>query len=163
MRRFVITGVNPEPWAIGTVNCWGKGRGTISPNEKVVVYQQALREELKRYPEANEEEMPDWPQDLYLYYVRSTAGGQPADVTNLNKSTEDALQGILFHNDRGNRRVTGEILDQGPNVIHPGVIIAIQDYLPDFQENEDLMDLLVTATPVAFEGSDYEIPEDPFE
>ena len=162
MRRFVITGINPEPWAIGPVVGYGRAGGrTVAPNPKVQTYQKAVREELEK--QVGDDDFSPWEQDLYLFYVRSTAGGQPADVTNLNKSTEDALQGILFANDRHNRRVTGEILDQGPNIIYPGIIIVVQDYLPDFQVNEDLIESLVTTAPTAFEGSDYEIPEDPFE
>jgi len=161
--RIVIRGINPEPWAIGTVNAWGKGRGTISPNLKLLNYQNAIREELiNRLDSGGTVPVPLWAQDLYIMYFRSTERGQPADVTNLNKATEDALQGILFGNDRINRKVTGEIIEQHPNVEHVGLIIILRDYEFDPDEHDALMDEMVLAPAVAFENSDYEIPEDPF-
>ena len=158
--RIVIRGINPEPWAIGTVNCWGKGKGTISPNIKVLNYQKALQEELSlRNLEPSE---PLWAQDLHILYFRSTERGQPADVTNLNKATEDALQGILFANDRINRKVTGEIIEQHPHVEHVGLIIEIKDYDFDPDVHDALMAEMVSKPAVAFEGTDYTPPDEDY-
>lgn len=160
---IVIQGINPEPWAIGTINAWGKGKATMSPNPKVENYKLAIREDLERRISDFTPRI-GWPVDLFIWYVRSThGGGQPADVTNLNKATEDALQGILFGNDRFNFRVGGDILEQGPHVEYPGLIIKVEDYYIDPNVKQQLMNMLVTAEPVEFEGNDYEIPEDPFE
>jgi hypothetical protein len=157
---IVIQGINPEPWAIGTVNCWGKGKGSISPNPKVVNYQQAIREELEHQGIQMVNGL--WAQDLYIMYWRSTERGNHADVTNLNKATEDALQGILINNDRDNRKVTGEIMEQHNHVEHVGLMIEIKDYEYDDERHERLSQMMVARKPVAFEGSDYVDPGDVF-
>ena len=161
--RIVIRGINPEPWAIGTVNCWGRGKGTISPNLKMLNYQNALREELtERLDSGGTVKLTGWALDLHIYYFRSTEHGQPADVTNLNKATEDALQGILFTNDRINRKVTGEIIEQHPMVEHVGLIIVLNEYEFVHDFHDELMTEMYQAPSVAFADTDYEIPEDPF-
>ena len=161
--RIFIRGINPEPWAIGTINAWGKGKGSMSANPKVVNYQNAIREDL----EQQGLEIPpfltaSWPLDVTFQYFRSTERGQPADVTNLNKATEDALQGILFGNDRYNRRVTGDIIAQGPDVEHVGIVIDITTYQYNPDEHEVLEELIRLEPISAFQDSDYVIPEDPF-
>ena len=165
IQRYEIKGINPEPWAIGPVTGYGKAGGRkVAPNPKVVNYERAVREALEQMGAGMNLDTL-WPKDVTFYYVRSTAdGGQPADVTNLNKATEDACQGILYGNDRNNRRVMGDILEQGPDVKHPGIIVVVQDYWIDPTIKEQLIESLVSDTPVAFAGSDYTIPEDdPFE
>ena len=156
--RLVIRGINPEPWATGTVNCYGKGRGTISPHPKVVNYQNAIREEL----DGIEQPSGNWPLEVRFFYARSTERGQPADVTNLNKATEDALQGILFGNDRHNRRVTGEILVQGPDVKDVGIIVWITPYTPDPDDVEDMLEELQMPTMQAFSDTDYQAPDEDY-
>jgi hypothetical protein len=159
--RLVIRGINPEPWAIGTVNCYAKGKGTISPNPKVVNYQLALREEILDRIEITGIKPAEslFTQDLSLFYWRSTERGQPADVTNLNKSTEDALQGLLFSNDRMNRKVTGEIVEQHRHVEHVGLIIILQDYMLDVELHDALSAEIVALPHPAFQGVDYTPPD----
>ena len=65
---------------------------------------------------------------LEFFFWRSTGRGQPADVSNLVKSTEDALQGALFENDRIVRRVCGEIVEQFASLESPGILIRVSDY-----------------------------------
>ena len=101
-------------------------------------------------------------QDLYLYYWRSTERGHPADVTNLNKSTEDALQGLLFANDRINRRVTGEIMEQHRHVEHVGLIIVLQDYEHDPVVYDEMSAEMVALPHPAFQGTDYEPPDEEY-
>lgn len=48
-----------------------------------------------------------------------------ADSTNMQKLTEDALQGILFKNDRDNVMVSGQIIAQD-TLTSPGVLIMCQ-------------------------------------
>lgn len=161
--RIVIKGINPEPWAIGTINAWGKGKADMSANPKVVNYQKAIREDLEQqgytgeYPFAG-----GWPLHVEFFYYRSTERGNQADTTNLNKATEDALQGVLFGNDRNNRRVVGEIMEQGPDVEHVGIVIDIWPHEFDPVLHEELAELIRLEPIRAFQDSDYEIPEDPF-
>jgi Endodeoxyribonuclease RusA len=161
--RIVIRGINPEPWSTGNVICYGKGRGTLSPNLKMLNYQNAIREELTdRIDSGGTPPVDVWAMDLHIYYFRSTERGHPADVTNLNKATEDALQGILFANDRINRKVTGEIIEQSPHVEYPGLIIVLRPYefVPD--EHEDLLAEMVHAPTRAFENVDYTPPTEEY-
>lgn len=109
---YVIRGVNPIPWTAPEVSVGRKKGGGFYPQ----VYSSA---ELKNYQEAIKEEIlgnyPDAPiiEDeigLTFYFWRQIAVGltgsgkrsrtHDADATNLQKSTEDALQGVLFKNDR---------------------------------------------------------------
>jgi hypothetical protein len=74
---------------------------------------------------------------LYFYFWRRREEYQTpqarshrkheADVTNLQKATEDALQGVLFKNDKDVREVHSVLIAQGPDV-EPGVVIGIDQY-----------------------------------
>ena len=47
---ITIQGVNPEPWAAGIANAGRRGgtvKASMSPNAKLQVYQNALREEVE--------------------------------------------------------------------------------------------------------------------
>jgi hypothetical protein len=157
VTRLVIKGINPEPWAIGTVQVFGRN-GKISPNLKLVTYQQALREELQGTPETD----LLWAKTLHCMFFRSTERGQPADATNLLKATEDALQGVLWPNDTINRKVTGEIIEQGPHVEHVGIIIEYDDYDFDPDEHSALLAEMVAAPVRAFQDQDYQPPEEDY-
>lgn len=140
-RVFHIVGyVNPEPWSVGTAYATrtksGAMRGGISPNKKVQAYQKALREELLSLPMVRMLEPGDAGLCLRLWFwrqieVSNKAGrrvtGHIADVTNLQKSTEDALQGILFENDNAVRWVCSEIIEQEASTV-PTIAIEVWHY-----------------------------------
>lgn len=105
---FVLPGINPTPWTSPEVSIGRKG-GKVYP----MVYASA---ELKNYKnsvkQAMEERYPDIEPiedevGLRIYFYRRLdemrgnrrRKGHVADATNLQKATEDALQGILFKND----------------------------------------------------------------
>jgi Holliday junction resolvase RusA-like endonuclease len=48
-----------------------------------------------------------------------------ADLTNMQKATEDALQGILFVNDKDNNDVHSIVVEQGPDVVGR-VVLSIE-------------------------------------
>lgn len=59
------------------------------------------------------------------------------DVTNMQKATEDALQGVLFKNDNSTREVHSYLIEQGPEV-RGRIVIGIEplgDALPDILNN----------------------------
>lgn len=141
-KQWFYIDINPEPWAIGPIGI-GKKNGKffpyVGPNEQLVTYQEAIKE---YFQELNPEFM--YPKDkegrqyiLNLYFWRRldkyiTASGvtkykNSADATNLGKSTEDALQGILFINDRFVRRITSTIVEQDVETL-PGVAICIESF-----------------------------------
>lgn len=119
--------INPEPWAIGPLGTGRRGGkiwAYIGQNQQLKTYQEAVAEEVG--------EQPLLEGDIYLLFlfwrqVLSEHNKNYADVTNLQKSTEDALQGVLYKNDRATRRVTSLLMAQGPDV-EGRVIIGIEQY-----------------------------------
>lgn len=138
----IVTHVNPEPWAVGKAYAartkTGAVRGGISPNKKVQSYQRALKDELKDLPGIKMHEPGEHGLVLRLWFWRQIevasrgerkSSGHIADVTNLQKSTEDALQGILFENDSSIRFVVSEIVEQEVSTI-PTIAIEVWRYPP---------------------------------
>lgn len=121
---YWVTGINPEPWTAGTAYRRPKGAG-IAKDGKLRAYQEALAEE---FPLQNAHACKhNGELAVTFYFWRSSAHGNQADATNLQKATEDALQDILYGNDRTNRDVRSIIVDQGPNV-SPHILIEIQKF-----------------------------------
>lgn len=134
MLWFVIP-VNPEPWSVGTISY-----KRISPSPNLVAYQNAIREEL-----SDVDMLPEEYRSITFYFFRQQAQyidmrdkvrtRNQADATNMQKATEDALQGVLFDNDREVRDIRSVIVQQGPHVLMPGVIICAEEFvvpeLPD--------------------------------
>src|SRR4051794_39473343 len=97
--KWFVLHINPEPWAVGSIS--GK---RISPNPNLVAFQSAVREELEG------QTLPRDFRKLEFFFFRQTAKyidtsdhvrqRNQADTTNCQKALEDALQGVLFHNDR---------------------------------------------------------------
>lgn len=126
-HKYFILHINPEPWAIGEVSRTKHG-ARISPNPNLAAFQNAVREEL-----SEAKMLPDDFRKLTFYFWRQQARyidtkdrirqRNQADATNMQKALEDALQGVLFKNDREVRDVRSVIVDQGPHVKEPGIII----------------------------------------
>lgn len=128
---WYILEINPEPWAVGPVQVYRKGAkigGTVGRNQQLAAYQEAIKEALADYDiEPIEGEV-----DLTMFFWRHRAEYEThqarthrkheADGTNLFKATEDALQGVLFKNDRDVKHGDWWIMKQGPNVIGKTVI-----------------------------------------
>jgi len=125
MITYWVTGINPEPWAIGSPYRRGsKGLG-ISPNGKLKAYQEALREE---FPLQNaHHQMHEGDLQVTFYFWRSSSHGNIADATNLMKATEDGLQKILYANDRSNRDVRSIIMEQTPET-SPHILIEVDQF-----------------------------------
>lgn len=154
MTWYVIP-VNPEPWAIGTPQVGRKGGKffpKISPNPQLVAYKQAVAEAL-----ADAEPLPEGEYALRFYFWRrlddyETQSGRRhrkhwADATNMQKATEDALQGVLFGNDRNVRDVRSEIVHQGPEVDGLIILRAENWTLPDLSEIPASLFIDATYTP----------------
>lgn len=124
-RTWFCIGVNPEPWGVGPLGVGrrgGKVFPTMGQNAQLAAYQEAIREEL------GDGIVPiEGKQVVRFYFWRNqatyvtTTGLQHtkhiADATNMQKALEDALQGILFENDRDTWDIRSVIVDQGPEVI----------------------------------------------
>jgi len=130
---YVLPGINPVPWTSPEVSI-GKKNGKMFP----MVYASA---ELKTYKESVKEEMNDrYPElepiedevGLRLYFYRRLdemkgnrrRKGHVADATNLQKSTEDALQGILFVNDKQVIHAESWVMAQH-DAVEPCIIIEL--------------------------------------
>lgn len=126
---WFVLDVNPEPWAIGDLSVGRRG-GKVFPqvgrNQQLHNYKMAIKEAIGS---------PDvWferPIELIFYFWRTreayktpqarTARKNEADTTNLQKATEDALQGILFKNDKDVTMVTSKMFEQ--NETTPGCVV----------------------------------------
>lgn len=133
--RWFHLPLNPEPWAIGSIGIGkrgGKIHPTMSPNPQLVTYKEAIKEELGKV-----QPLPEGEYDLYFWFWRvldsyTLASGRDsrrkqADATNLQKATEDALQGLLIGNDRNVRKIGSEIVEQGPEV-KAGIVIRARPW-----------------------------------
>lgn len=133
--------INPEPWAIGPVGVTNKGgrpRGFVGQNQQLRNYQEAVKLDIKNQILGTEtsRHLPTFcPVRLHLFFYRrldsyelqtGRKGSRNAvDATNMQKAFEDALQGVLFANDRNNIQVCSVIAEQGPEV-SPGTIMVMQ-------------------------------------
>lgn len=130
--------VNPEPWAVGDLSL-GKRNGKVFPkmgrNQQLHSYKEAIREAMPTPWEPVDHEV-----DLYFWFwrrvdrYRGPSGrevvNKKPDSTNMQKATEDALQDILYLNDRQVRKVGSEIVAEDEDV-QGGVLIKIHRYVPD--------------------------------
>lgn len=134
-----IIQLNPEPWAIGPLSVGRSSKGfypKIGPNQQLVAFKEAVAEHFA----GRKVEMFTGEVELQLYFWRrldvyETPAGRKsskknADLTNLQKGIEDALQGILFKNDRSVKKVTSVEMEQSREVM-PMVIVGVRDFIPE--------------------------------
>lgn len=146
---IVISGTNPEPWEIGEVypvRRGGKLSAGISPSLKLKSYQDDVREQL------HDLAIPkiDGNVSIWFWFWRQVESwedanghrktGNYADSTNLQKATEDALQGYVYDNDRYNRLVGSEIVDQGPSVT-PAIVVAYREWIMPGEHSQTAISL----------------------
>jgi len=129
-----VPGVNPEPWTAGThgkVRRKGGGEvSTVMKDAKLTAYQAALRDEFARLHGYTHKRAANEPVWMRFLFWRSTMGGQPADATNLQKATEDALQGLVYANDRAVHRIESSIQEQAPDTEGAVLIWIADEYEP---------------------------------
>jgi Holliday junction resolvase RusA-like endonuclease len=140
--HWFVLDINAEPWAIGPLSIgYAKGGGkfpSVGQNAQLKAYQEAVAESVKR--QFAGEMIPLGEKvELEFYFWRNraeyTTASQrahrkhEADATNMQKATEDALQGILFANDRDVSSIRSVIVEQGPDV-SPRIVIKFGLYEP---------------------------------
>ncbi len=141
--------VNPEPWAVGPLSMGrrnGRLTATLGQNAQLNAYQEAIREEMTQYHVYPLQYEPFYSLDFFFYRQRAEYENaqarrhrkHEADTTNLVKATEDALQGILYDNDRDVIRVCGWNVEQGPDVTTPGVVVRFRWGVP----RDEVLDML---------------------
>jgi Holliday junction resolvase RusA-like endonuclease len=122
--------LNAEPWSVGPLSL-GRRNGKMYPmigqNTQLHMYQEAIKEALE-----DVKALPEGKYALTFYVWRSVDSYQSTrgrkvhrnvvDATNIQKATEDALQGILFNNDRDVRDIRTVIVEQEANTT-PGIVL----------------------------------------
>lgn len=138
---WYVLNVNPEPWAIGSLGL-GRKAGKMYPyvgqNAQLAAYQSAVREALgpQTKIEGNVEVNFYFWRNLATYETQTGRDHRKhyADATNLQKATEDALQGVLFDNDKFVVDVHSVVMDQGPHV-KGKIVINCLKALPHLQQH----------------------------
>lgn len=110
----------------------------VGRNQQLDSYKEAVREEVRSQLSADHQMLEgEIELQLYFWRVRSaytTPQGKShrkheADLTNMQKATEDALQGILFKNDKDVSHVESYIVEQGEGT-NPCVVIGVRLFEP---------------------------------
>ena len=131
--------LNPEPWRVGPISV-GRGKGgkvfpIVGRNRQLADYQEAIKEELKR--QRAERINADAYELTFVFHqviekYESVSGrmtqDKKADLTNLVKATEDAIQEILIDNDVKVEKQNNYVLRGGEGAT-PYVIIGLAPYL----------------------------------
>ena len=143
---YIIDGVNPEPWA-ASEGAIGKRNGKpfihFHKPEQLRQYQESVKEV---FPEQNPHAV-DISGDIELTFYfwrqlasyeigegKSTRQSAQADATNLQKALEDALQGILYKNDRDIRSIRSLLVEQSTET-EPCILVCagIYDDKPELE------------------------------
>lgn len=130
MRRYMLFGINPVPWKSPNVGI-GRRNGKVVPQvykaAELAAYQEAIREQMSQVvPQAILETHERLALTFYLWRNAGTKADHTSDATNLQKALEDALQGVLFKNDRNIVHVQTWIMEQGAGV-SPKIVIEIEE------------------------------------
>lgn len=130
---LTLPGLNPVAWTAPSAN---HAQRRLYKAAELTAYQSAVREQLEAkvlLPFFGEGELDItfwfWRRlDLGVVMEGANRRGHQSDATNLQKALEDALQGVLFPNDRDTRHIQSTIVAQGPEV-SPGIIIGLDYYV----------------------------------
>lgn len=129
---YHLVGINPEPWTSPNIGGRRKnGSPVVYKNEGLRVYQEAVKDELKGTIPYSFDRI-----ELRFYFWRRLEDSNridskrhrshQADATNMQKALEDALQGVLFANDRDVVSVSSWVVAQGPDVT-PRILISVRE------------------------------------
>lgn len=146
MFQMLLDGLNPEPWTAGDLSTMRKGGRVIPitlPNGNLRSYKETVKEMVGSALEELGIATPVFPKDtplmVHFYYWRQwqefTIIGRKArrkhsDTSNMTKALEDALQGLIYHNDSKNVVAFGHTVESGPDV-DPKILFHV-DLVPDW-------------------------------
>ncbi|AKJ71842.1 hypothetical protein TIN4_45 [Tsukamurella phage TIN4] len=138
--------INPEPWAMGDVAVITAGKKRfpkVSPNKVLKMYQDALQEEviltsLRDLPGPYYSVRFTFSRQLTKTKIASgrTLSRNWADVTNMQKGTEDALQGAAFGNDRDVIATASRLYGPQRENTLPFVVIEVRHSIEGFSPLE---------------------------
>lgn len=133
---WYVARINPVPWTAPSVSIGRKGGKPyplVYSSTELKTFKSGLAEEIKdNYPDAPmiEDEIG---LEFFFYRrldsldrgkSRRRARAHEADATNMQKSAEDALQGVLFKNDSQVISAHSWVMEQGEDV-NPLVVIHL--------------------------------------
>lgn len=132
---YHLVGINPIPWKASQVGGRRKnGSPVVYKPEELKNYQESIKTELSGSTAVDYERI-----ELQFYFWRRLdtldrqsgrkATDHRADATNLQKALEDALQGVLFANDRNVVHVNTWVIEQEATTT-PRILIAIREAPP---------------------------------
>lgn len=140
-RREYLLNINPEPWAIGPVGYArrnGKMSAYVGRNQQLDAFKEAVKEQVEEMMKLGMEKKMTGKLSVTFFFWREQAAYKTpqarmhrkheADATNMQKATEDALQGLLYDNDKDNSHVQSYIVDQGPDVTGR-IVIVIEEWI----------------------------------
>jgi Holliday junction resolvase RusA-like endonuclease len=138
---YHVTGVNPVPWKAAS-----PGRGARDQkargfsDEALTTYKKALKEEVVLQNSHLKMIATGMPVTIEFFFHRQLdqPNSKEADATNLQKSTEDALQGILYGNDKHNRDVRSVIVGQSADEF-PHILIVVKPFDPAIARSEEAL------------------------
>lgn len=136
---YHITSINPEPWVAPEASIGRKGGKMFIQfytSDTMRAYKEAIKEEVLLQNGHAVLAAKGVPLDVTFYLWRRLDASESssrssrrhvADATNCQKALEDALQGILYDNDRDNLSVHTVMVAQGPDV-QPHIAIEIREF-----------------------------------
>lgn len=129
--QWFVLDLNPYPWKVPPFSAGRKGNALFvraGRDDGLHTFKEAAREQIAR----QDPRMIEGPVELRMWFWRNVpvtikangrkSTGQHADTTNLQKATEDALQGLTFANDTDVEYVASHRVSQGPDV--PGLVVV---------------------------------------
>lgn len=133
--RWFVLALQAEPWAVGPLGvgraAGGKPYPYMGPNQKVQAYQEAVKGELDGAGVIQglvEVQLFIWRQiETMKVSGKRDRIGKPADATNIQKATEDAIQGILIENDKNVRLISTHVVEQSSTVT-PCIVLRVKPY-----------------------------------
>lgn len=138
MDIWRVLDVNPEPWVVPPFTVIrNKQTNKMIPkagkSQQLAAFQDAVREAL----EDNQQVISGDIRLVFYFWrrldsqisegKRRTTRNQ-ADATNMQKATEDALQGVFFGNDRNVRDIRSVLVDHGAEVT-PRIVLHVEPWV----------------------------------
>lgn len=142
--RWILLDLNPEPWRVGPASAIRRG-GKVIPvigrDQQLDAFKNSVAEQVRERLSLDESASPLFfgklKVTIYLWRQRAeystpqarTHRKHEADATNMLKAVEDALQGVLFKNDRDNSDVRCVIVEQSAEVTSPRILIHVEQWV----------------------------------
>lgn len=140
---WLLLELNPEPWRVGPLSVIRKANKYIpivGRDAQLDAYKNSIAEQIRQKLDLAESDPPLFFGKLKvtIYFWRQRAEystpqarthrKHEADATNMLKATEDAMQSVLFKNDRDNSDVRAVIVDQSAELESPRIVIHIEQF-----------------------------------